>query len=162
MGARCESVTAGEMLQTIFSNCQLLIKYYCAHKHTTRLHFGLLYSSGIRRLLVTNKGRSAIPITNDCQRELQIPQSVSVRAIRGHFNAVHGECDKLYLMEASIAFPRILQCHRIVVVLAGLCLTLLGNTVVPPYCSGASWPLSDIARHYCSATVLQWCQLASV
>jgi len=79
-----------------------------SHAHNTTALRPVICLSGIRRLLVTSKGWLAVPITNDCQGELQIPQSVSVRAIRGHFIATHGECNQLYLMEASIAFPRML------------------------------------------------------
>jgi hypothetical protein len=37
-----------------------------------------VFSPGIHRLLVENKGRSAFPSETNCQGQLQTPQSVSL------------------------------------------------------------------------------------
>jgi len=54
--------------------------YIISHaQNTTALHPNMVLTEvHVRRLLVTNKGASAFPSANDCQGQLQTPQSVSL------------------------------------------------------------------------------------
>jgi hypothetical protein len=52
-----------------------------SHAQNTTARQLNVFLAGMHRLLVTNKGGSAFPSTNNCQGQLQTPQSVSVATL---------------------------------------------------------------------------------